>query len=166
MDPSSQPRTARSSERAGDPLCSLEWGEGRVSGVPGKWQRDRHSPQHEDQARSRTLTHREGALNGQLHGNGCHRETKEAKQRADGSQREGLSLQLRHLGGSEPHRGMGHPDPARPCTSTLSELSGGQGQGTGEPIPPRDHSSGQKVEISALTQLPAALPQSTPLPPP
>lgn len=78
-------------------LCGLGRGEGRVSGPPGKqWEMD--SPQHEEQACGCTFTHRERALHSQLHGDRSHREAKEPKQRADGSQRNGLSLQLGHLG--------------------------------------------------------------------
>lgn len=56
-----------------------------------------YSPQDKDQASRGTLTHRKRTLNCQLHDHRCHREAKEPKEGADGSQCKGLSLQLGYL---------------------------------------------------------------------
>lgn len=79
-----------------------------------------HSPQHEDQARGRALAHREGALDHQLHGHGCHREAEEPEQRADGSQCDGLSPQLGHLGGECRGWPSGSPQPRPGASGPLS----------------------------------------------
>ena len=150
-------------------VCPGGGGKGRV---PGSLEShgNGHSPQHKDQARGCALTHGEGALDRQLHGNGRHREAKEPQQRADGGQHDGLSLQLRHLD-SKPHRpaaqesGVPQPEPQ----ALPSPVGGRAVPGLERPQRPhhsRDTPAGapgsEWVWVSVMANLPAAPPLGHP----